>query len=92
MNWNRRLSLIVVIIYCGVVWARGTGLMFIPLLFLVLPLGCIWSPEPVGRALHGSTFFKQPVTEPTPAAFVLIGGWLLLLLPAVIWILDKVFA
>lgn len=51
------------------------------LMFLVLPLGCIW----FGDALGGYTGATRsgPIDTPTPGFLVRAGGWLLLSIPLV---------
>jgi hypothetical protein len=48
-------------------------------MFVVLPLGCIWFSEPMGG--YVGPVWRGVITSPTPAVFVCIAGWLLLLLP-----------
>jgi len=48
--------------------------------FLTLPLTCIWFPDACGRLTGISGGLARPViTEETPAVFVAVGGWLLLI-------------
>jgi hypothetical protein len=54
---------------------------------LMLPLACIWFADEVGSypgALPGPSITKQ-----TPAAFVKVGGWILLMLPLVAYWLMR---
>ncbi len=46
-------------------------------LFLLFPLGMIWFPEEMGAFTIKSGFWS--INEETPAIFVSIMGWLLLL-------------
>lgn len=60
-------------------------LMFIALLF---PLACIWFAEALGNLTGVTWGLTSPsITQTTPADFVAIGGWIVLLTPAVIWLL-----
>jgi Zn-finger nucleic acid-binding protein len=54
------------------------------ILFLVLPIVCIWFPDKIGNLKGISLGLARPmITHETPGDFVAIGGWLLLLCPAV---------
>ena len=56
------------------------------LLFLILPLGCIFFGDELGGTTgvrFRTTFFAPVVTKPTPGAFVVFMGWVLLTFP--IW-------
>lgn len=61
------------------------------LLFLVLPLGCIFFGEPLGRLTEvrfSLTFLRPMLTKRTPGFFVVLGGWLLLLFPLFVFIYE----
>jgi hypothetical protein len=51
-------------------------------LFLILPLACIWFSDAMGDYLGG---MDPAITRTTPGWAVAFGGWLLLLLPIIIW-------
>jgi uncharacterized membrane protein YoaT (DUF817 family) len=51
------------------------------LTFLIFPLACIWFAEDIGNYTGNLTM--PPVTQRTPAIFIKIGGWVLLLLPVI---------
>lgn len=57
----------------------GDEAVFRYVLFLMLPMLCIWCSGQLG-ALPG-LFAGRMVTAPTPPGFIAFGGWLLLLLP-----------
>lgn len=63
---------------------------FSMLLFLLLPMACIWFPDAMGN-LRGVSFgFGRPkITHSTPGDFVAVGGWLLLLAPVVVPFITK---
>lgn len=46
---------------------------------LLLPLACIWYPEAMG-SYAGAVYYSSlgRIDRPTPALFVMLGGWLLL--------------
>ena len=86
MSWNRLLSGLlagayVVLALCG---GGGAEAGFKVALFLVLPLTCIWFSEAMG-GYTGPTW-RAAITALTPGVFVCIAGWLLLLVPAIIWV------
>jgi hypothetical protein len=51
-------------------------------MFLILPLACIWFSEAMG-GYTGSGFFRGAITKTSPGAFVAFGGWLVLSLPVI---------
>jgi hypothetical protein len=62
------------------------GLLF----WLALSLGCIWFGEELGEGLVGARFGL--VSFPSPGWAVQLMGWILLLLPAVIFLWNLVGA
>lgn len=82
VTWNRQLSLVVTGLY--LVFAalfRSAPFAFGVVIFLPPALACIWFGEEIGRYIGLAAF--RPITKETPAVFVVLGGWLLLLLPAI---------
>jgi hypothetical protein len=88
---SRRLSLLVAVGYgfvmCVLTRPKSAREVVIGLLitvaFVALPLACIWFSDEMGDyvgALPGPS-----IQKPSPAWMVSIGGWVLLLLPVVIW-------
>jgi hypothetical protein len=56
-------------------------------IFLILPLACIWFSDAMG----GFTGVGAPsITTTTPGWAVAFGGWLLLLVPVVAWLIIAV--
>jgi len=49
------------------------------LLFLLLPLACIWFSEAMGKQVGRFGSFGPYINCPTPAGFLIIGAWLYLL-------------
>ena len=83
MSRNRILSGLlaatyIVVALCG----GGAEAGFKAALFLVLPLACIWFSEAMGG--YTGPAWRATITAPTPAVFVCIAGWLLLVMPAII--------
>jgi hypothetical protein len=84
MNLNRVLSSLVVVAYVAFALVHaGAKLAFVLAIGLLLPLGCIWFSEDMGRYC-GWMAASAPITYPTPGKLVLIMGWILLLLPIVL--------
>jgi hypothetical protein len=84
MNLNRIISALVASAY--VIWAFGHlrfGGAVKFTLGLVLPLLCIWFSEAMG-AYTG--WFYRGITSPSPPLLVCILGWVVLLLPFMLWI------
>jgi hypothetical protein len=63
--------------------ANGDG-AFTVAVFLILPLACIWFSDALGE-FTGLGF--PSLTGTTPGWVVAFGGWLLLVLPVVIWLI-----
>ena len=61
------------------------------LIFLILPLACIFFGEPLGRLTEVRfhfTYLRPMLTKRTPGFFVVLGGWLLLLFPLFVFIYE----
>jgi len=62
-------------------WKQGLGISLLIGGFLLIPLACIWFGDEMGDYIG---MLPGPgITKRTPAAFVKVGGWILLLLPLV---------
>lgn len=61
------------------------------LLFLILPLFCIFYSEEMGGYTGMSGPISPPITRTTPGCFIALLGWVLLLLPLVIKIFVLIF-
>jgi hypothetical protein len=80
MNWNRILSGLLVVFYITTAFATsGAKSAFVWLLFVILPLACIWFGDEMGGYTGAS--WGGAITDQTPGLLVCIAGWLLLLLP-----------
>ena len=102
MNVPRWLSLFIAIIYIlffvfPIVLNKESGEIsnqdiaegaFGLLFWLALSLGCIWFGEELGEGLIGATFGL--VSSSSPGWAVRLMGWILLLLPAVIFLWNLV--
>lgn len=59
--------------------------MFKVVMFLFLPMGCIWFSEEMGSFtgfMHG-----RYITSTSPGCAVAAVGWILLLLPVILWLI-----
>jgi hypothetical protein len=80
MNWNRILSGLLAVIYVTTAFATsGAKAGFEVLIFVILPLACIWFGDEMGGYTGAS--WGGAITDETPGLLVRIAGWLLLLLP-----------
>ena len=94
LDWNtmksRILSGLIAVTYLPLAYCRfgfdGTCTLA---LFLVLPLSCIWFSNRLGSFSGGDYARACERTKPTPGCLVAFGGWLTLLLPAVVWVIIK---
>ena len=84
MNWNRILSLTVAVAYLiFAIISGGKDTWPIMLMFLLIPLGCIWFAEEFG-GFTGLGANLISISKTTPGLFIRIVGWVLLLMPAVV--------
>ena len=84
---NRLLSLLIVLAYVTVAGVMAGMLSALKMLAaMLLPLACIWFPEALGEYTRGH------VNRHSPASFVWVFGWILLLLPMIVgtilWLQD----
>lgn len=90
MNWNRLLSGLLAGIYViGAYSPGGLELAWRVSIGLILPLACIWFADAMG-GYTGATL-SVGIATPTPGWLVLIGGWLVLLLPVIIGVVYALF-
>ena len=74
---NRSLSLLVYLAYITAGFTRGGGAVALKLAIgLLLPVACIWFPQPLGD--YTGIMRGQLMTSSTPAFLVCAGGWLVL--------------
>ncbi|HEX3249911.1 MAG TPA: hypothetical protein VHS05_10825 [Pyrinomonadaceae bacterium] len=87
---GRALSLIIAAVYLVVsgLFAKSIAHLLADLLFvggaLLLPMACIWFAEELGEYI--GTLPGPRINRRSPAWMVKIGGWVLLLLPAIIFL------
>ena len=84
---NRTLSFLVLVGYIFVAYRLGALFLMIKIgVALLLALACVWFPDAFGD-FAGVVHFHR-ITTSTPAIFVRIIGWLILLcLPPLMWYL-----
>jgi hypothetical protein len=89
MNWNRILSSLLALLYICIAHADG-GMVSVwkAGLFLILPLACIWFADTMGG--YVGPIWRGSITGPTPRAVVCILGWVLILLPILIWLVEEI--
>jgi hypothetical protein len=90
MNWNRVISGLLAGIYLVLAYAHGGGEPTFKMgLCLILPLACIWFSDAMGGFTGPTTIIA--ITRVSPGVFVLILGWLILLLPVIIALANALF-
>ena len=81
---TRLISAIIAIAYLTVAYFAADVESTIKVgLFLLLPLSCIWFSESMG-GYTGTGMGRGAITSTSPGGIVAIGGWILLLFPAII--------
>ena len=89
---SRVLSIIIVIFQLIGAYMIGDGKAFMSFLaFFLLPLGCIWFSDEIGKYTgpSGNLGFGSGryISEASPSAIVKFVGWILLFLPIVIYLI-----
>jgi len=95
-DWQRIVSLLVAIAYLLISpilfpsnsWSHLMADIIIRILALAFPLACIWFADDLAEYYQGGTLFPE-ITTPSPGKFVRFGGWVLLLLPVLIFLLVR---
>lgn len=84
---SRGLSLVIHAAYLVAAYISGGGALMVKVAAgLLLPLACIWFPEPLGN--YTGLINLQSVSEKTPAFFVSAIGWfLLVVIPLIVYAL-----
>jgi len=81
---NRLFSAIIAVAYLVIAYLASDVESTIKVgLFLLLPLSCIWYSESMG-GYTGTGMGRGAITSTSPSGMVAIGGWFLLLLPAIV--------
>ena len=95
-DWQRIVSLLVAIVYLLVspilfpanTWSHLMADIIMRILSLAFPLACIWFADDLGEYCRDGTLFPE-ITTPSPGRFVRLGGWILLLLPVLLFLLVR---
>lgn len=95
-NWERIASLLVAtayllvspILYPADTWSHLVADIFIRILALAFPLACIWFADDLAEYYRDGNLAPE-ITTSSPATFVRLGGWVLLLLPVLLFLLIQ---
>jgi hypothetical protein len=95
-DWQRIASLLVAVTYLVLApvlypadsWSHLIVDFFMRTLALAFPLACIWFAEDLAEYYRDGNLFPE-ITTSSGSVFVRIGGWLLLLLPFLIYLLIR---
>jgi hypothetical protein len=85
MRISRALSVVVAVVYLALALSMGAYAFYWCIMFLALPLACIWFSDELGS--YTGRFRGHLITTETPGVLVAAGGWLVLLLPVIIWLI-----
>jgi len=89
---SRNLSLLVVLAYAAIALLGGSsrsaiaavGAVLLTMMYALLPLACIWFGEGMGDYIGSAP--GPAINRRTPGWMIKIGGWFLLLLAAIIFV------
>jgi len=95
-DWQRVASLVIAIAYLLVSpclfpatsWSHLMTDIIVRILSLAFPLACIWFADDLAEYYQDGTLFPR-ITTPSPGRFVKWGGWILLLLPVLLFLLMQ---
>lgn len=86
---GKTISLVISIIYLIFAYITGSSeLLLKTLLFLLLPLACIWFGEAMGNYIGPAFGVRPHITKESPGCLVTFMGWVLLILPLVLFIVS----
>jgi len=84
---GRTLSAGIAAVYVAGAYAYvGGERAFAAAVAVIFPLACIWFPEELGR-YTGPLGLRGYIQKRTPGAFVAFGGWVLLTVIGIFWLL-----
>ena len=97
-DWQRVASLVIAIAYLLVSpllfpansWSHLMGDIIIRILSLVFPLACIWFAEDLAEYYQDGILFPS-INRRSSGTLVRFGGWILLLLPVLVYLLIRLF-
>jgi hypothetical protein len=95
-DWQRVASLVIAIAYLLVSpilfpansWSHLMADIIVRILSLAFPLACIWFGDDLAEYYQDGTFLPR-ITTASPGRFVRLGGWILLLLPVLLFLLVR---
>jgi hypothetical protein len=95
-DWHRIASLVVAIGYLLVSpilfpansWSHWMADIIMRILSLAFPLACIWFSDDLGEYYRDGNLAPE-ITTPSAGRFVRFGGWILLLLPLLVFLLVR---
>jgi hypothetical protein len=88
---HRTISFFVACLYLALaLLVGGLEAVLRTLMFLVLPLACIWFSDTLGGGT-GLTFGGGYITKPSPGFVVRFLGWVLLAMPVIAVLLSIIF-
>jgi hypothetical protein len=95
-DWERVGSIIIGFAYLLVApmlfpansWSHLMADTIMRILFLAFPLACIWFGDDLAEYYQDGTLFPR-ITTASPGRFVRLGGWILLLLPLLLFLLSR---
>ncbi len=98
-NWERIASLVIAVTYLLVSpllfpadsWSHLVADILIRILALVFPLACIWFADDLAAYYQDGNLFPE-ITTPSSGSLVRFGGWVLLLLPVLLFLLIQLLA
>jgi hypothetical protein len=89
MDWNRKLSGLLVLAYIvGAYLDINAEAAFKVMIGCIFPLACIWFAEAMGGYVGPTTMIN--ITNQSPGMVVCILGWVILLLPVFVMIIQAV--
>jgi hypothetical protein len=95
-DWERIASLFVAaayllvspILFPAATWSHLVADILIRILALAFPLACIWFADDLAEFYQDGTLFPE-ITTPSRGTLVRFGGWVLLLLPVLLFFLVQ---
>ena len=98
-DWQRIVSLLIAVAYLLVspilfpanTWSHLMADIIMRILSLAFPLACIWFADDLAEYYRDGTLFPE-ITTPSSGKFVRFGGWVLLLLPVLIFLLIRLLS
>lgn len=95
-DWERIGSLVVAVAYLVVspilfpaaTWSHLVADILMRILALAFPLACIWFAEDLAAYYRDGNLFPE-ITTPSSGALVRLAGWVLLLLPVLLFLLVQ---